>query len=80
VGLAQAELERRGIVTGSITMLPEVTARIGVPRSLEVPFPLGYPLGVPNEPGVQRAILGSLIRLLESDDVPVVGRFTAASS
>ena len=79
MGLAQAELERSGIVTASITMLPEITARIGVPRSLEVPFPLGYPLGVPNDAGMQRAVLVSLLELLDSDDVPVVGRFAAAT-
>jgi hypothetical protein len=80
VGLAQAELERRGIVTASITMLPEITARIGVPRALEVPFPLGYPLGLPNDPAMQLAILRALLELVESDVVPVVGRFAASAS
>ena len=78
MGLAQAELERRGIVTASITMLPEITAKIGVPRTLAVPFPLGYPLGVPNDSGVQGAVLRALLGPLESDDVPVVVRFTAS--
>lgn len=75
VGLAQAELERRGIATASITMLPEITARIRVPRALEVPFPLGYPLGLPNQPEMQREILRALLGLLESEAVPVVGKF-----
>jgi len=80
VSLAQAELERRGIVTASITMLPEITAKIGVPRALEVPFPLGYPLGLPNQPEMQRAILRALLGLLESEAVPVVGEFAVTST
>jgi hypothetical protein len=56
-------------------MLPEITARIRVPRALEVPFPLGYPLGLPNQPEMQREILRALLGLLESEAVPVVGKF-----
>jgi hypothetical protein len=75
VGLAQAELERRGIVTASITVLPEITRRIGVPRALEAPYPLGFPLGEPDNPELQRAVLGALLALLPRDDVPVVEAF-----
>ena len=75
VGLAQAELERSGIVTASITMLPEITARIGVPRALEVPYPLGFPLGEANNPELQRRILWQLLALTTRDDVPVMERF-----
>jgi hypothetical protein len=74
VGLAQAELERSGIVTASITLLPEITARIGVSRSLEVPYPLGFSLGEPNNPELQREILRQLIALTTRDDVPVAER------
>lgn len=75
MGLAQAELERSGIVTASITMLPEITARIGVPRALEVPYPLGFPLGEPNNPDLQREILRQLLELCTRDDVPVMEKF-----
>lgn len=61
-------------------MLPEITARIGVPRALEVPFPLGYPLGLPNDADVQRAVMAALLGLLGAVDVPVVGAFTAQAS
>jgi hypothetical protein len=60
-------------------MLPEITARIRVPRALEVPFPLGYPLGLPNQPEMQREILRALLGLLASDAVPVVGEFADTS-
>jgi hypothetical protein len=72
VGLAQAELERRGIVTASITLLPEITRRIGVPRVLETPYPLGFPLGEPDNAELQRAVMKALLGLLPRDDVPVV--------
>ena len=73
VGLIQAELERRGIRTASITMLPEVTAAVGPPRALSVPYPLGYPLGRPGDPVGQLRVLRQLLRLVLRDDVPVLG-------
>jgi hypothetical protein len=47
VGLIQAEIERLGIPTASITLLPEVTRAVRPPRALSLPYPLGYPLGAP---------------------------------
>ncbi len=72
VGLVGAELERRGVVTASISLLPEITRKIRPPRALEVPYPLGYPLGQPNDPPLQRRILRALLRLTSRDDVPLV--------
>jgi hypothetical protein len=72
VGLVAAELERRGVVTAMISMLPEITRKIRPPRALEVPYPLGFPLGRPNEAPLQRRILGELLRLTSRDDVPVI--------
>jgi hypothetical protein len=70
-------------VTASITMLPEVTARMRVPRALAVPYALGYPLGAPNDPALQTAILRELLALCGEDDVPVLkqtARRTTATS
>ena len=75
VGLAQAEIERRGIPTASITMLPDITRRIRPPRALAVPYPLGFPLGEANNPDLQTEILLALMELLDRDDVPVLGDF-----
>lgn len=72
VGLIQAEAERRGIVTASITMLPDITRKVRPPRALSVPFPLGYPLGAPNDPAAQHAVLAKLLDLLPRTDVPVL--------
>ncbi|MHB8416824.1 MAG: hypothetical protein ACYDCL_02025 [Myxococcales bacterium] len=66
----QAELERRGIATASLTMLPEVTRWVRPPRALAVPYPLGYPLGAPGDPALQTRILRALLQLLVAQDVP----------
>ena len=72
VGLAQAEIEKRGIPTASITLLPDITRKISPPRALAVPYPLGFPLGEANNPVLQTEILLALMALLERDDVPVL--------
>ncbi len=72
MGLIQAEMERRGISTASITLLPEVTRAVRPPRALSVPFPLGYPLGAPDDPELQCKLLRVLLALTREDDVPVL--------
>ena len=57
-------------------MLEKITAKIRPPRALSVPYPLGYPLGEPNSPLSQTAILRQLLALLQRDDVPVLEEFT----
>lgn len=64
VGLVAGELEKRGIATTSVTMLREVTEKVRVPRALFVDTPLGYPLGRPNDPALQTAILREALALL----------------
>ena len=70
-------MEKQGITTASITMLPEVTRKVRPPRALAVPYPLGYPLGMPNETEMQRAILRALLALCERTDVPVLADLPA---
>jgi hypothetical protein len=72
VGLIQAEIERRGISTASITLLPEVTRAVRPPRALSVPFALGYPLGAPDDQPLQRKLLRALLALTAEEDVPVL--------
>jgi len=64
VGLVAAELERRGIATVAIQLLREVAERVRPPRSLYVPFPHGYPLGVPRDAAGQRRVVEAALRLL----------------
>lgn len=75
VGLIQAEIERQGITTASITMMPEITRKVRPPRALAVTYPLGYPLGTPLAPGIQLAVLRALVSLCERDDVPLLENF-----
>lgn len=77
VGLIQAEIERRGIRTASITMLPEVTRAVRPPRALSVPFALGYPLGTPSDPAAQRRILRQLLQLVLVDRAPIVAELSS---
>ncbi len=71
-GLVGAELERRGVVTVVVSLLSEITRKIRPPRALAVPYPLGYPLGRPNDPALQRRILRALLRLTSRHDVPLI--------
>jgi|WetSurMetagenome_2_1015567.scaffolds.fasta_scaffold695242_2 hypothetical protein len=64
VGLLQSLIEKAGIPTVSISLLAEVTAKVAPPRVLQVDRPLGYPLGFPNDPSMQRAILKTALALL----------------
>ena len=72
VGLAQAEIEKRGVPTASITLLADITRKIRPPRALAVPYQLGYPLGEANNPELQTAILKQLLALVTRSDVPVL--------
>ena len=51
---------------------------MGVPRALAVPYPLGYPLGAPNQPALQRHILTELLHLCASDVLPILAELTPA--
>jgi hypothetical protein len=73
VCLIAAELEGRGIATTSVTVLPDVTRKVGIPRALAVPYALGYPLGLPHDAALQTKILTAAFALLrESGPPPVV--------
>jgi D-proline reductase (dithiol) PrdB len=78
VGLVGAELERRGIVTTSISLLVEITEKVRPPRALVVPAPLGFPLLRPNDPDAQTRVIRAALALCERDDVPVLERFGPA--
>lgn len=76
VCLVQAALEREGITTVSLSLLREVTAQLKPPRALWVPFPMGYPLGEPNNQDLQHEVIAAALKLLERNDVPVLEPFT----
>ena len=75
VGLIQREIEYAGITTVSISLLREITEKIRPPRALFVPFPLGYPLGEPNNNILQTHIIQVAFALLTRNDSPVFESF-----
>ncbi len=80
VGLVQSIIERAGIPTASITLLPEVTRRVRPPRALVVDRPLGYPLGEPCNGAVQKDIIEVALRLLHQPVAePLIVEFREAS-
>jgi D-proline reductase (dithiol) PrdB len=64
VGLVQSIIEKSGIPTVSVTLLPEVTRRVKPPRALIVDRPLGYPLGEPGNAVLQMDIINAALQLL----------------
>lgn len=72
VSLIAAEIERRGIATTCVILLREIAEKVRPPRALCVPFPLGYPLGAPNDAALQRRVIVSALTLLEREGPPPV--------
>jgi len=75
VGLIQRAIEYAGVTTVSLSLLREITEKIQPPRALFVPFPLGYPLGEPNNPPLQTRILQAAFALLTRNDAPIFESF-----
>ena len=59
----------------SISLVREHTEGIHPPRALWVPFPLGRPLGAPNEPEFQQRVLDAALGLLAEPSGPVLADF-----
>ncbi|MCC6130584.1 MAG: hypothetical protein IT186_11720 [Acidobacteria bacterium] len=72
VGLIAGEIEKRGITTVSLSVLKEVTEKVRPPRSLCLEFPLGYPLGRPNDVELQTAIIRKALALASHPGPPPV--------
>lgn len=65
-------LERAGIMTVSIALVRENAESLRPPRSLWVSFPLGRPLGVPNDAAFQRRVIDAALTLLGRKQGPVL--------
>jgi len=76
VGLIQRQIEYTGITTVSISLLREITEKTRPPRALFVPYPLGYPLGEPNNADLQTRIIQAAFALLPRNDCPVLETLT----
>jgi len=77
VSLIGAEMERRGITTVVIQLLRHIARAVRPPRALWVPYPLGYPLGAPDDPALQHRVLAAALALVEDQaaEPPVLRDF-----
>lgn len=59
-----------------VTLLPEATRSLGVPRTLHFPRPLGSPIGRPNDPTAQAHDLDLCLEMaakLQSEEMAEYG-------
>jgi hypothetical protein len=66
VGLAQNVIEASGIPTVALSLIPDLTRAVGVPRLAGISHPFGRPMGRPHDADGQRAVLRALLGLLAS--------------
>jgi hypothetical protein len=65
VGLVQRVIEAAGIPTVSLSMIPDFTRAVGVPRLAGIGYPMSRPMGRPGDAAGQRAVLRALLGVLE---------------
>jgi D-proline reductase (dithiol) PrdB len=70
VGLVQREIEAAGFSTISLSMMPELTQSVGVPRVAAIEQPFGLTLGPPQDAERQLAVLRATLRALEEISKP----------
>lgn len=75
MGVLARFFEEEGLATTQISLIREHTKIIKPPRALWVPFDLGRPLGVPNDPAFQTKVLLKALELLEAPHGPVLMDF-----
>ena len=74
VGLIQRAVEEAGISTVSITLVESIARQVKPPRALVVPYRFGHPLGEPNNPTLQHAIIAEALALLADKTPPPILR------
>ena len=68
-------IEDEGVPTVQLSLVREHTAALRPPRALWVPFMLGRPLGVPDDPAFQRRVVMTALHLFERASGPVLEDF-----
>lgn len=56
----------------AIALVPQHAEKVVPPRALAVPYPLGRPLGVPNDPDFQHQVLSAALALLQESGDPIL--------
>lgn len=72
MGALSHYIEAEGVATVGISLIRQHTVRIHPPRALWVPFELGRPLGIPNDPAFQRRVMEAALALTERQSGPVL--------
>lgn len=70
MGLIARAVERVGISTVSISITKDLTEAVGVPRAVFVKWPLGHPLGEPQNATQQRTLIFDALQLLKDAQTP----------
>jgi hypothetical protein len=70
VGLVQRVLEASGIPTVTLSLIPDLTRAVGVPRLAGISYPFGRPVGRPHDADGQRAVLRAMLEVLASASGP----------
>jgi len=73
-------LEEEGVPAVAIALIREHAEKIRPPRALFVPFELGRPLGVPDDPAFQHRVLCAALALFEADNGPVLADYPEDAS
>ncbi len=70
MGLVQRVLEASGLPTVALSMIPDLTRAVGVPRLAGIGYPMGRPLGQPHDADGQRAVLRAMLDVLATAPGP----------
>jgi len=70
VGLVARDLEARGFSTLCLTMIPEFSRKIGIPRTAAIEYPFGRPVGQVHDWSGQRQVLLETLSCLEKASNP----------
>lgn len=63
-------METAGLVTVTLSPIPDLTAAVSVPRIAAIGYPLGRPLGQPGDVQGQAAVLRAALRVVETAENP----------
>ena len=72
MGTLASVLEQAGFATVALSSIRGQIESTAPPRALHCEFPLGRPLGKPNEPEFQRKVITAAFSLLEMPSGPVL--------
>ena len=67
MGLIAAALEEKGIRTVCLSTMEAIMGKVRPPRWLDLPYPLGFPLGRPGQPEIQTRVIRRALQLLEEE-------------